>query len=235
MKRLVIFDIDGTLLQSIPLQMMCLERALLGIFESRLSLWAKKEAQNTTDSGILFEMSQEILGRTPLPDEEARFRSLFLIELEEALDRGDEVIATPGADHALSVFRAGGEMAVSIATGGFESISKVKMSRAGLSLDGIPAAFAEDGFTKEEVLRTSRLRAEQHYATRFEEVIYIGDASYDVRAAGKLGFGFVGLGQGARRRRLIDCGARFIVPDLKHLHDALAGKAWNSERSRKRF
>jgi phosphoglycolate phosphatase-like HAD superfamily hydrolase len=235
MNRLIIFDIDGTLLQSIPLQMMCLERALLGIFDSRMAQWGKREAQNTTDSGILVEMYTELMGRIPLPSEKAQFESLFLIELEQALNRGDEIKAIPGADHALSTFREGREMAVAVATGGFESVSRLKMKRAGLSLDGIPAAFAEDGLTKEEVLRASQLRAELHYAAQFDEVVYIGDASYDVRAASKLGFRFVGVGSGARSRRLMDCGARFTVPDLKRLRRMLAGKAWNSEKSRKQF
>lgn len=215
MKRLLIFDIDGTLLQSTSLQMSCLRQALEFIFANHFLRWGEREATFTTDSGILFEISQEILGRSPSRDEEARFKSAFIAAVERSLAEGNCLSATPGANQALML--AGN--AVSIATGGFQVVSELKMKSVALPFEGIPAAFAEDGFTKEKVLEIALARAESQVATRFDEVFYFADASYDVRAARSLGFKFVGVGDSVRRKRLMDCGAELTVPDLTVIND----------------
>lgn len=218
MESLLIFDIDGTLLQSVKLQTMCLERALRLCLNCQFSL---EDAQATTDAGIFAEIHQKISGRPPLPSEQDCFRSFFFAELEQAFACGEDVVATLGANNVLAGSLNGRDVAVAVGTGGFESVSRLKMERAGLSMEDIPAAFAEDGFTKEEVLRASLLRAESHYGARFQEVVYIGDASYDVRAAERLNFRFVGIGAGKREKRLLSCGAKIVIPDLTHLHRVL--------------
>jgi phosphoglycolate phosphatase-like HAD superfamily hydrolase len=223
MSRLLIFDIDGTLLQSTTIQMLCLERALKNIFQGRLSHWGEKEAHFTTDSGILAEISQELVGRSPSQEEQVRFKAAFLAALELALDQGEGIPATPGAASVLAPGR-NADQSVAIATGGFQCVSSMKMGRAGLSFQDIPAAFAEDGFTKEEVLRVALRRAELYHGRKYDEVVYIGDASYDVRAASNLGFRFVGVGSGYRRQRLMECGAKVTIPDLTTLDRALNGE-----------
>lgn len=212
MKRLLVFDIDGTLLQSTSIQMSCLRRALHHIFESNYSRWGEREAKFTTDSGILAEISQELLGRAPSPEEAMRFETAFLTEIQQCMVTS-ECVATAGAAEVLGNFGRSAH-AVAIATGGLQRVSSLKMNKAKLPFDGIPAAFAEDGFTKEEVIKTAVLRAEAKWEIRFDEIVYFGDASYDLQAARTLGLKFVGVGDSARQRRLIECGAKLTVPDL---------------------
>jgi phosphoglycolate phosphatase-like HAD superfamily hydrolase len=223
METLLIFDIDGTLLRSTELQMACLENALLAVFGGQLTLWGNKEPRSTTDSGILAEIARDLWGRAPLPADEARFRAIFLAEMNVALTRGANLTQTPGAAFAITGDCAPRRAAVAIATGGFESVSKLKADHAGLSINSLPAAFAEDGFMKEQVLCVSLHRAESHYGTKFKKVVYVGDACYDARAANRLGFMFVGVGSGTRVQRLLDCGASVTVPDLTHLSRVLSG------------
>ncbi len=70
----------------------------------------------------------------------------------------------------------------------------MKLRAAGLDIDDIPAAFADDGLAREDILNAAQARAlEAHGQTRFARVVSIGDAPWDVQAARRLGLPFIGV------------------------------------------
>ena len=104
---------------------------------------------------------------------------------------------------------------VTIATGGWNGSARFKLASAGLSVDGIPWASADDAIDRVDILRKAIQRAGLHYGQdAFEKVVYIGDGVWDVRAAKSLGIGFLGLAAGVKAGRLVGEGASCVLPDF---------------------
>ena len=49
----------------------------------------------------------------------------------------------------------------------------------------------------------------------FDRLVYVGDGIWDVRAARRLGIGFVGIGEGDREIQLREEGAEIVLPDYE--------------------
>jgi phosphoglycolate phosphatase-like HAD superfamily hydrolase len=214
--NLVIFDIDGTLTQSVAVDEACFVQALgdvLGI-ERVNTNWLDYRFQ--TDSGLALEICRNHLGRAPDAAEIRRLQSRFVALLGAAVEApGQAVREIPGAAALLCWLKLQARWRVAIATGGWSVSARVKLASARLAVDGLPWASADDAFDRADILRTAIRRAGQEYgADAFEQVVYVGDAIWDVRAAMALGIGFLGLAEGARPGRLAEAGASDILPDF---------------------
>jgi len=82
--RLVIFDIDGTLTQTTKADEECFVRSLADVcgFSDVDTDWSRYK--HATDSGILHEIYEAHIGRSPSPDEISQFRQHFVDLLAQA-------------------------------------------------------------------------------------------------------------------------------------------------------
>lgn len=121
----------------------------------------------------------------------------------------------PGASVALKMLKQDSDWAVAIATGCWRESALLKLRVANIDPDGIPAAYAEDGLSREDILEAAVTRSlVQHEVSRFEKIVSIGDGLWDVRTAGRLSFGFLGIGAGESATRLRQAGARHVIEDF---------------------
>jgi beta-phosphoglucomutase-like phosphatase (HAD superfamily) len=216
---LAIFDIDGTLTESVAVDEVCFVQAfrdVLGI-ERINTNWLDYHFQ--TDSGLTLEICRTHLGRDPGGAEirrlQARFAQLLCAAVEGA---GQPIREIPGAAALLHALRAHRRWLVAIATGGWGVSARFKLASAGLPADAFPWASADDALDRVDILRTAIRRAGEHYRQDgFEKVVYVGDSVWDVRAAKALGIGFLGLASGDKAVRLVEEGASFVVPDFSDL------------------
>jgi phosphoglycolate phosphatase-like HAD superfamily hydrolase len=101
---------------------------------------------------------------------------------------------------------------VALATGCWRVSAELKLKAAGIQTEHLPAAFAEDGLSREAILQTAVSRARLLYEQNgFEKIVSVGDAQWDVQAARALGIPFVGVGNGDRERRLRRAGATHVL------------------------
>src|SRR6185312_4791700 len=101
----------------------------------------------------------------------------------------------PGAAAALKMLKQDSDWAVAIATGCWRESALLKLRAANIDPEGIPAAYAEDGLSREDILKAAvSLSLVQHGMNSFERIVSIGDGLWDVRTAGRLDFAFVGIG-----------------------------------------
>jgi putative acetyltransferase len=214
--NLAIFDIDGTLTESVAVDEVCFVQAfrdVLGIKRINTD-WLEYNFQ--TDSGLTLEICRNHLGRDPSAAEirrlQDRFVELLCAAVEEA---GRPIRQIPGAAPFLHWLRAHARWHVAIATGGWAVSARFKLASAGLPLDGLPWASADDALDRVDILRTAIRRAGKHYAQdTFGKVIYVGDGVWDVRAAKALGIGFLGLATDNKAGRLVKEGASCVLPDF---------------------
>jgi phosphoglycolate phosphatase-like HAD superfamily hydrolase len=214
--KLAIFDIDGTLTNTNDVDDACFVKALAeSLAISGISTdWA--EYPHTTDSGITQFIFRERFGRNPLEKELTKLKSRF-VDLLGAAQRSDPSKFTEieGASAALERLRRDSDRVVAIATGSWRGAASLKLKAAGLEVEGMAAAYADDGLSREEILRAAASKAVVQYRhSEVEKIVSVGDGVWDVRAAGRLGFGFLGVGGGESEAKLRRAGARQVIKDF---------------------
>lgn len=110
------------------------------------------------------------------------------------------------------------DWAIAFATGGWRASACMKLQAAGLDIEGLPTAFADDSISREDIVKTAVSRAKAVYAQPdFEKIVCIGDGIWDVMTAAQLELAFVGVGSGRQMTVLRDAGVEHIVEDFLDL------------------
>jgi phosphoglycolate phosphatase-like HAD superfamily hydrolase len=214
--NLAIFDIDGTLTNTNSVDDECFVKALSeahAITEINTD-WATY--LHTTDSGITLQVFQEKFGRDPEDTELDRFKSCFVNMLSEQYHANSSSFnAIAGASVALSRLKRESHWAIAIATGCWRESALLKLRAAKIDIDGIPAAFAEDGLSREEILQSAVSQSLELYRlSSFAKVVSIGYGLWDVRTARRLNFSFLGVGCGEAASNLHRAGAKHVIEDF---------------------
>lgn len=216
--KLAIFDLDGTLVRSYQLDGECFVAAChdaLGIAEIDTD-WARYD--HVTDPGIAAQIIRERQGREPAAGELDRLQSAFCVRLAEAAGRDGAYAALPGAAGLLAALRARADWTVALATGAWRAAARIKIGRSGLELDDVPAAFGEDGPSRQAIVGAAIARAREHAGVDdFARMVCLGDGVWDVHTATRLGLPCIGVGSGAGAERLAAAGAARVVADFTDL------------------
>lgn len=226
-QQLVIFDLDGTLMQTTEIDAVCYLRALAdeaGI-ERLNQHWS--DYHHVTDSGITEQIFREQLGRSPSPDEVARLQRRLVTLLESAFSEvPGSFTAVAGAAQALRVLEEQGDWAVAIATGSWRVSALTKLGLAEISIADLPAAFADDAHARAAIVSAAQARAQtRHGVDGFARVVCVGDAVWDVRTARDIGAAFVGVRVDGHDGGLRAHGATHVIrdfTDVEGFHRALA-------------
>ena len=210
------FDIDGTLTQTNAVDTQCFITALnlsLGISGVETD-WSRYT--HVTDQGCLREIVILHYGRpgTAMELEAAREQHLSLLRRAGERDR-THFKAVPGAKDMLSVLMACPEAKVAMATGAWRESAELKLRLAGLPVEGIPLASNDDAESREEIMMIAEERAGDSLSGTFRSRTYIGDGIWDLEAASRLGYHFIGVAAGNGADRLRAAGAQWVVEDFR--------------------
>lgn len=212
MATLVIFDIDGTLLRahwkdpnSDPYNVF--SRAFESHFGVENVSHQSEDYSHQTDACWTDEAHRRHFGRALGQAETEAFWDYYLDLWEEATPAEMDLRLIPGAERVFEQL-AGLSMKLAIASGGLRRMQEFKLRRAGLSFEHLPHAYADHGYTREDITR----HAQKQFADDgIERTVYIGDARWDVESCRNLGMPFIGMG--ARHKELIKHGATHALPD----------------------
>jgi phosphoglycolate phosphatase-like HAD superfamily hydrolase len=210
--RLVIFDVDGTLTQSMEADAKCFVRSLAEVcgFSDIDTDWSRYK--HVTDSGVFQEIYESRAGRSPSSHEISVFRQHF-VGLLGQVSSGAPFAPITGAPVLLSRLATSREYCVALATGAWRESARLKMRSAGLCYDDYPAASSDDALDRESIIRLSMRRAADRYG-RLDNTVYVGDAVWDARACRNLGIPFIGIAADGRAARLFAEGAICVFPDF---------------------
>jgi phosphoglycolate phosphatase-like HAD superfamily hydrolase len=187
--HLVMFDIDGTLVESNDFDSMCLQEAIQDVLDISVHTdWGKY--RHVTDSGIVLQTLDELHfphARDPVVES---VKKCFIHRVSSYLTN-HKISAIEGAPEFLSRLIDREDVKVALATGGWLESAKLKLEAAGIDVSGAPIASSSDHFSRTEIMKIAELRSgRSHYESR----TYFGDSPWDLRASEALGYNFVLVG-----------------------------------------
>jgi phosphoglycolate phosphatase-like HAD superfamily hydrolase len=210
--QLAIFDIDGTLTATNSVDDECYLRAVAEALGFDVNVVDWSDAPHVTDSAIARWLWTRHRDRPPDPRELADLQERFLALLNAALVSTPERFAPiEGAREIMDHLRSAG-WCVAIATGGWGASARIKLHAAGLVTDNVPLACSDHAESREDIVRLAWQKAESETGARFQRMVSVGDAPWDVRTAHSLGIPFVGIATGDAAHRLRTTGATTVLP-----------------------
>lgn len=226
-RRLILWDVDGTLLSAGPVARDAFTAAVTAVLGRELG------AHDVSMSGKTDpQIALEILAALAVTEDEAR-RHLpgVLASLERELEAAVDVIRRdgrvhPGVTELLPRLAAMPGVIQSLLTGNLEANARMKVAAFGLDrwLDLEAGAYGSDDADRERLVPVALARVERRHGTRLDprEVWVVGDTPRDLACARAAGTRCLLVGTGREGyEHLIDQGADAVLPDLSDVEAVL--------------
>jgi len=202
--RLVLFDIDGTILSAGRAARASVLAAL-----DRVYGWCGSaelhDFSGKTDPQIIRELIRESVGDERCESQLTDALDAYLEELGRRLSP-EAVVAKPGIPELLA--RLAGEPNVTLAllTGNLERGARMKLEPPGFNSYFPFGAFGSDSADRYELPAIAVSRAEDRTGRRFEgkSVVIVGDSVHDVACGRSLGVRSVAVATGPTRRERLE-------------------------------
>jgi phosphoglycolate phosphatase len=222
--RVLLFDIDGTLIRSGGAGKLAMEAALTTAFGVP-EVIDRVNYSGRTDPGIARELLT-LHGIESTPENHQRLQAEYLAHLPRALkQRHGEVL--PGVVEALRRERR--EAVVGLLTGNVRAGAEIKLKHFGL-WDFFPFGGFADGLAeRDDVARRALAEAEAHVGRSMDphDVWVIGDTPADVKCARAIGANAVIVATGWHTHaELLAAEPDHFLPDFTHAGDLLTQWGW---------
>jgi phosphoglycolate phosphatase-like HAD superfamily hydrolase len=214
--RLLLFDIDGTLLACGAQVRPLFAAALVEVFGTtgdveRYDFAGKMDPQIVLELMVGAGLAAERV-RRELP----RVRDLYVGRLDRGLRR-EQMRLMPGVGELLGRLAADRAATVGLLTGNWEGGARAKLARFDLNRHFPFGAFGDDGLDRRHLVPAALERAERLAGRRFrrEEALIVGDSVLDVDCARAHGVPMLAVATGTTpAERLAAAGADWVAADL---------------------
>lgn len=198
MKKILLFDIDGTLLLTGGCGKIALERAFLDFFEIE-NAWGNLLPGGKTDPNIIDEIAQNHFGRALSNQEHAKICELYLEYFTQEIDNAINFRLMPGVSELLHILSQRSDVLIGVATGNLEPVGWQKLRRGKIRDFFEFGGFGSDSRERSEIVQIAIERAEKLLGQKSskENIFVIGDTHHDVRAANKLGLKAIAVTTGS--------------------------------------
>ncbi|MCW5827992.1 MAG: HAD hydrolase-like protein [Deltaproteobacteria bacterium] len=218
--KLILWDIDGTLIRSGGAGARALDRAFV-------DLYGVQNACETIDWGgmtdplIVNELIRFHFRREATPEDREQTLQGYLSYLPEEIERASEYRVMPGVREAVEEMHEHPEYHQGLGTGNLEPGGRIKLGRSDLGRYFEWGGFASDSDRRAELIRIGiergRRAAGEHVPA--ERVVIIGDTLRDIEAARACGARVIAVATGAKTLAELEAGK----PDLL-VEDIAAGE-----------
>jgi phosphoglycolate phosphatase len=226
--RLILFDIDGTLVDSAGAGKRAIERAFLELYG--IDAIAEKASgvrfAGMTDSSI-FQALADACGITPLRFAalRAELHACYLRALREEMTRPDSRRRSmPGVNSLLVALLERSDVTLGLLTGNLEAGARIKLEPFGMNRHFQGGGFGSDHHDRREVARLAWLKLRNLTGLPFprSHVVVVGDTEKDVACAKVNGFRAIAVESGwASREELKAAAPDALLADLTDLEQVL--------------
>ncbi len=196
--RILLFDLDGTLVLTGGAGVRALDRAfqnLYGLQEAGRGV----PFHGRTDLRIIRDIVERKLHRPMGADEAVAICDRYLPYLEEEVQRSAAYRILPGVPALLTLLAARGDCLVGLGTGNVEAGARIKLARGDLNRFFPFGGFGSDAEDRVELLRRAVARGEARRGPGADgpaQVVVIGDTHLDVESGRALGARTVAVATG---------------------------------------
>jgi phosphoglycolate phosphatase-like HAD superfamily hydrolase len=226
-KRLLLFDIDGTLIDSAGAGVNALHRVFEQQF-GRRDDFSGIEIAGRTDSGIV----HQILRKAQIePNEQktAAFIEEYVRHLANELPRCPGRILA-GIEELLPRLQKNPQIVIALLTGNVERGARLKLGHFGLWQFFEFGAFADDHHDRNQLGAFARHRAREKHGFEFESaaIDVIGDTPHDIACGKAIGARTIAVATGRfSREQLSAHEPDFIFPDFSKVDAVLDLLGWS--------
>jgi phosphoglycolate phosphatase len=219
--RLILFDIDGTLIKCGLQVRGIFSSALMEVFGQTGDL-DHYDFSGKIDTQIVFDLQEGAgLSRPQIEEKLPRFKEVYVDRLERGLD-GGKMIQLPEVPALLETLGEREDVALGLLTGNWEEGARVKLSRFDLNQFFPFGAFGDGQLERSGLPPVALERAKEYTGYEFQtaETVIIGDSLLDVSAAQAHGIVSVAVATGwTPAEKLEQAGADWVIPSLEHFND----------------
>src|SRR5256886_1617747 len=225
-KRLLLFDIDGTLIHSGGAGVEALKRAFKERFDIEDDLH-DIEIAGMTDSGIVASMSKK--HKIPATAENvAAFLDSYVHFLSKELPRRQGKLL-PGVLELLEKLKSRKHVVLGLLTGNASRGAQLKLSHYGVWHFFEFGAFADDHHDRNELGAFARARAKEKHGREFSaaDIDVIGDTPRDIACGKALGARTVAVATGTwSRDKLAQHDPDFLIDDFSDVDRLIDTLGW---------
>lgn len=193
-RNLVIFDIDGTLTDTVKIHQTAFRKSLhfIGIENFNDSFGTYKHHTDSYIAKKIFEFA------TNKPFEKA-----ILDRVEEHVYEQinqNEIVAISGARQIIEDIEAKTDFGVCYATGSLLKPAMLKLEKAGIGFTPTQLVASNEIEERETIIKCAIENSRNFYKVeRFDRIISFGDGIWDLKAAQNLSIEFVGIGNKTKK------------------------------------
>ncbi|MDR0952899.1 MAG: HAD hydrolase-like protein [Elusimicrobiota bacterium] len=186
--KLVLFDLDGTLLDMGLYGVISLNKAIKNLY-GKEPKYDHAFLAGKTDTHNFNYVFKETFKKNPTPKQFAALKAEYLKLLPlEAKGKKTKVIS--GVEAFLKKLSAIKEVKLALATGNFEEAARIKLAPSGLNKYFTTGGFGDKAPNRPAMLLEAVKNAQKQFKAKFKEgdVYVIGDTASDITAAKENGF-----------------------------------------------
>lgn len=184
--RLVLFDIDHTLIDSAGCGRRALQKALHEVLSIENALPEDFSMSGKTDTTIVFEVLEKnnmLQSLSPKKDLFLWERYVFHLQIE--LDASKKARISEGIPELLKALQAAPSTHLGLLTGNIQNGAKTKLEHFGLWSYFPTGGFGDDYLDRNRVAQVALSRCREHFNQEFSpaQVYVVGDSLRDIAAA----------------------------------------------------
>jgi phosphoglycolate phosphatase len=218
LKKLLLFDIDGTLLRADDASRQAMNEAFKSLFNIEESL-QDMSFFSWTDLGLFREAAVKLIGRPFNDGEYADFTKIYAVRLQGHLQTC-KFYLMPGIAELLPLLSEREDVILGLETGNIESAAWLKLKRGNIDRFFKFGGFGSDSADRAELMQKgiARACALEHAVIPESNIYVIGDAAYDISAGKKLGVNTVAVGTGiGSQEKLLAEKPEYYLKDLSDI------------------